>query len=470
MKLLFFYITFIAGLILCFYLGLINDEHLFLCLNVIYNIFIVTLLFRKFREGMSIIDPLFVASVFMFLLPYGFPVLFQYFDEDIRYYPRFISLAQGMLYANLGFITLWYTYNSKLLNNSFGSFKKVSLLFVKNLKLNKFFVYIFLFLSVAFNLKSIYNGNYGVLATIYPETKELSALDQLEYLVGSALKGVVFLQAWQYYKYHIGKVLFYFSFCILLFFQILAGYKGAVVMTFIIIFIANYLSTRIINLKLGGICFCALAIAYALVNPYREYLIYSGEIPTSITNIITCITKGVILQNQVITNEDVSVLDEIMSRFSTLPELAAFIEYKDKFGLRVPRDPDFLYLCYTIPAQLLVPRFLWPNKPVNDLGVWWVSNTVVGNMSNSSSAFGPVGFLYLTFDALAIVLGYIAVSYLLKLCGRLLSSKRDGAILTGIVLLSSLYVNEAGFNTYIIGAIRFLFVGIIFQAIILKRT
>ena len=47
-----------------------------------------------------------------------------------------------------------------------------------------------------------------------------------------------------------------------------------------------------------------------------------------------------------------------MSRFTTLPELATFIEYKEKFGLHIPRDPDFLYYFYTIPAQLFVPRFL----------------------------------------------------------------------------------------------------------------
>ena len=249
----------------------------------------------------------------------------------------------------------------------------------------------------------------------------------------------------------------------------MAGYKGAVVMTFIILFVANYLAVKTVNYRLGIVCFIALVFAYGIVNPYREYLIYSGEKPSSIQDITRCVVSGVVLQNQIVTNEDVSVVNEVMSRFTTLPELATFIEYKDKFGLRVPRDPDFLYLCYTIPAQLLIPRFLWPSKPVNDLGVWWVSNTVTGNMSNSSSAFGPVGFLYLTFGTLAIIIGFIIISFMLKVCESLILSSKDGAILTGIVLLSSIYTNEAGFNTYVIGGIRFLIVGIVFQAIILRH-
>ena len=304
---------------------------------------------------------------------------------------------------------------------------------------------------------------------IYADNKEIGAFDQIEYLVATALKGVVFLLAWQYFKYKRSKKLFIFAFSLLLFFQILAGYKGAIVMTFIIIFIANYLALKKINFKLGIICFISLIIAYGLVNPYREYLVYSKEIPNSISSIFDCIYNGVLIQNQIITSEEVSIIDEVMSRFTTLPELATFIEYKEKFGLHIPRDPDFLYYFYTIPAQLFVPRFLWPDKPVNDLGVWWVSNTVTGNMSNSSTAFGPVGFLYLTFDILAVIIGFLIISFLLKLCEQLLNSGKDGAVLTGVIFLSSLYTNEAGFNTYVVEGIRFLIIGIIFQAIILRR-
>lgn len=405
----------------------------------------------------------------MFLLSYGFPVLFQYFGDGIRYCPRYSSLAQGMFYANIGFLTLWLTYNSTLFYPLLSHLKKFSVFFVKVLRVNKFLIYLFVFLSIVVNLKSIYSGNYGVLSTIYNDDTQIGFLDQIEFFASTALKGVVFLQAWQYFKYNIGKKLFFVSFLLLLFFQILAGYKGSVVMSFIILLIANYLATRRINYKLTLVCIISLIVAYGLVNPYREYLLYTGERPSSITAIVNCVINGVFLQSQIIASEDVSVVEEVMSRFTTLPELAAFIEYKEGMGLRIPRDPDFMFLCYSIPAQLLVPRFIWLNKPVNDLGIWWVSNTVVGNMSNSSTAFGSVGFLYLTFGTIAIVFGFMIVSFMLKICERLMSSNRDGAVLCGIILLSSLYNNEAGFNTYIVEGLRFLFIGILFQAVILKH-
>ena len=439
------YLLLISFFLFAYYGGYINSEQLFIGLNIIFSLYIGLLICKQLKKGMSIINPIIVTSIFMFLLPYGFPVLFQYSNGEIRYYPTYISLAKSMLYVNAGFITLWYSYKSLLFNPILYSLKKYSKLFVHKLVVKKTYTYFFLLSSI------------------------ILYFDQIEYLVATALKGVVFLLAWQYFKYKRSKKLFIFAFSLLLFFQILAGYKGAIVMTFIIIFIANYLALKKINFKLGIICFISLIIAYGLVNPYREYLVYSKEIPNSISSIFDCIYNGVLIQNQIITSEEVSIIDEVMSRFTTLPELATFIEYKEKFGLHIPRDPDFLYYFYTIPAQLFVPRFLWPDKPVNDLGVWWVSNTVTGNMSNSSTAFGPVGFLYLTFDILAVIIGFLIISFLLKLCEQLLNSGKDGAVLTGVIFLSSLYTNEAGFNTYVVEGIRFLIIGIIFQAIILRR-
>ena len=366
MKLFLFYILTILGLFVGSSVDYLNDEQLFVTLNIVFSAYIILLLVRKLRKGMSIINPIIISSIFMFLLPYGFPVLFQYSEDNIRYSPKYLSLIQGMIYANIGFLTLWFSFNSKIFKPFISYLRRYSKLFVKSLRVKPQLIYIFIILAVLLNLRSIYQGNYGVLSTIYADEINIGVMDQVEYFISTALKGVVFLLAWEYFKYKRRKKLFVISFFLLLFFQIMAGYKGAVVMTFIILFVANYLAVKTVNYRLGIVCFIALVFAYGIVNPYREYLIYSGEKPSSIQDITRCVVSGVVLQNQIVTNEDVSVVNEVMSRFTTLPELATFIEYKDKFGLRVPRDPDFLYLCYTIPAQLLIPRFLWPSKPVND--------------------------------------------------------------------------------------------------------
>lgn len=67
------------------------------------------------------------------------------------------------------------------------------------------------------------------------------------------------------------------------------------------------------------------------------------------------------------------------------------------------------------------------------------------------------------------LIGFFDYFILLKLCEQLLNSGKMVLFLTGVIFLSSLYTNEAGFNTYVVEGIRFLIIGIIFQASILRR-
>lgn len=122
---------------ICVLRGYINSEQLFIGLNIIFSLYIGLLICKQLKKGMSIINPIIVTSIFMFLLPYGFPVLFQYSNGEIRYYPTYISLAKSMLYVNAGFITLWYSYKSLLFNPILYSLKKYSKLFVHKLVVKK---------------------------------------------------------------------------------------------------------------------------------------------------------------------------------------------------------------------------------------------------------------------------------------------------------------------------------------------
>ena len=166
------YLLLISFFLFAYYGGYINSEQLFIGLNIIFSLYIGLLICKQLKKGMSIINPIIVTSIFMFLLPYGFPVLFQYSNGEIRYYPTYISLAKSMLYVNAGFITLWYSYKSLLFNPILYSLKKYSKLFVHKLVVKKTYTYFFLLSSIILNFRSIYSGSYGVLATIYADNKE----------------------------------------------------------------------------------------------------------------------------------------------------------------------------------------------------------------------------------------------------------------------------------------------------------
>ena len=86
------YLLLISFFLFAYYGGYINSEQLFIGLNIIFSLYIGLLICKQLKKGMSIINPIIVTSIFMFLLPYGFPVLFQYSNGEIRYYPTYISL------------------------------------------------------------------------------------------------------------------------------------------------------------------------------------------------------------------------------------------------------------------------------------------------------------------------------------------------------------------------------------------
>lgn len=142
------YLLLISFFLFAYYGGYINSEQLFIGLNIIFSLYIGLLICKQLKKGMSIINPIIVTSIFMFLLPYGFPVLFQYSNGEIRYYPTYISLAKSMLYVNAGFITLWYSYKSLLFNPILYSLKKYSKLFVHKLVVKKTYTYFFLLSSI----------------------------------------------------------------------------------------------------------------------------------------------------------------------------------------------------------------------------------------------------------------------------------------------------------------------------------
>ena len=463
-----FYIFIIVLLFLLNSLSVLSDECSFVLLNIFFSAFVISKLLEMRHVERFIINPLFLASLFMFLFAYGFPILGEYFQGEIRYGCNFHNLFKGMLYVNFAFLVLWHTYHSQWLSRFAKSLNRTKFLYRKELKLNMPIIYVVIIVSICANLITIHKGQYGVLATNDPSLQDIE-YSQLNYFLSIGLKGVVFLLALQYYKYRKNKILFISTFGLLLFFQILAGFKGAIIQTFLLLFIANYIVNRKVNFRLLFLSFFSLIVAYSVVEPYRAYLDITKSQPSSVFEISDCIVKGVIVGAEVVKEDDEnSLLVKVLSRFSSLPELATFIDYKEKYGLIEGRDPNFINLCLTIPAQLLIPRAIWSSKPVNDLGVWWVSNTVIGNMSNSSSAFGPIGFLYLTAGFISIAIGFIIIAIILKIGEKLMNMDCDGSLLISIIYLTNIYTMEAAFNIYVIGAIRFLFIAYVFHLIIMK--
>src|SRR3546814_15261390 len=76
-------------------------------------------------------------------------------------------------------------------------------------------------------------------------------------------------------------------------------------------------------------------------------------------------------------------------------------------------SPTFLTNIALSPAYAFIPRVIWKEKPSGDLGLWY-THVVMGLGSYSSTAMGPVTYLYFAGGALAVFVGFMGFGILQK--------------------------------------------------------
>ena len=127
-----------------------------------------------------------------------------------------------------------------------------------------------------------------------------------------------------------------------------------------------------------------------------------------------------------------------------------------------------MLLTLTTPLQIVIPRFLWEDKPKSELGRIFVTQVVFGYDYNSSMAFGPIGFLYFAGGILAIFIGFLIIGLVLQIVNSFLVSGYWGGTIIALVLTTTTAL-EAQFNFYIIEFTQGLILAIAFQFILLKN-
>lgn len=467
------YLLSLICLYLAYYLLDINDDILFIILNSLFSLFVIIKIISFKRKKFFYINPIILGAVFMFLLPYGFPFLIgrEYCLINDNVDTHYLILA--MVYVNIAFITMWHSFSSiQMKSIAEATFNYITIKgtllrdsYRLNIKIVSFLFALFI-LSALIQIKS---GTFGYLSAFY-DSKPIMFASLLN-LFSFSGTGVIFLLMLLPNLSPKGKTYMYILFFINLFFQILSGFKGAVIRAFLVVFIADYLKSNKLNYKIILLSLISIYFSYSIVEGYRIMVQYNTrESPKSIKEIVDLNVKGLKLVSSVIEKQDeIPTYIYFISRFSTLSELANFINYKEKTGLRSKSDPNFAYRVFTIPLQIILPEALWKNKPKENLGSIWVNERVFGNKNTNSLAFGSIGFLYLLGGSFAIIMGFIFIAFIFKLIDCFLYSNSFGGIIVAFVLIAFSYSMEGSFNSYVVILIRFLFLAIIFQRFIIKN-
>jgi hypothetical protein len=211
-----------------------------------------------------------------------------------------------------------------------------------------------------------------------------------------------------------------------------------------------------------------IVVAYLIIEPFRILITRDNSFQSSPSNITNTMLDAYELnKTQRVTTGTEDIFGSIMSRNAYLLGAAKSIQYQDVYGLG-RMDPDFFERIYTIPLQSFIPRLIWSDKPMEDIGRWY-SLIVWGSTAENSVAYTPIGFLYFAGGILFIVLGFFLIGILQKTLWQFYLAG-GGQLLVFLALLSTVTLIASTFNSLIIYWLRYVPIYIFLQTLILKKT
>lgn len=206
-----------------------------------------------------------------------------------------------------------------------------------------------------------------------------------------------------------------FIFYILLAFLILQGFlfgsKGKVIFPLLAAGMAAYAySGKIIKTYVISTT-VILAIAFITIEPYRIVKnIYPDATFMESLSLLREVPET--LQTESI-EEDVTLYDRLedftwwlVGRSDNFSFSANAIEFKDRYGIPDNDNPDFVGSIIYSPILAFVPRFIWKNKPRDQIGLWY-ENTIMQSPFYSASAFGAIGYSYYAGGTIAVALIFL---------------------------------------------------------------
>lgn len=219
-------------------------------------------------------------------------------------------------------------------------------------------------------------------------------------------------------------------------FGFLSGFKSAVAMPFVIVGLGRYL--RIGSVPMNWVVFAVigLVIAYAVIEPFRDARISQGaKIDTTVTGIATTMINAA-SNDSSRNNSSVPFYLNISSR-SNLAYIGSLgIDFADAHANLPTGSPKFLENILLAPLHAWIPRAIWKSKPPGNLGFWYTRVVIGNHYSFTSTAMGPITYLYFAGGALA-VFGLFFLLGILQRCSIFLLCPWH-SVASGVVFISTL--------------------------------
>lgn len=254
-----------------------------------------------------------------------------------------------------------------------------------------------------------------------------------------------------------------------LFFGLLSGFKSAVVMPFLIAAICQYLCVGRVSRYWPLLAMAGILVGYVVIEPFRAErnrdLGFSG---TSVVEIASTMSSSTGDAAEVVVESAPMVL-AFASRLN-LSYIGSFgIDFADANRMLPDGSPAFLQDIVRAPLHAWIPRLIWESKPLGNLGLWY--NQVVMEKDHfSSTAMGPVDYLYFAGGSIAVFLGFFFVGTVQRCLYFLLQpqSSTAGAVVL-LAMLTPLTIIDSAFNGFIVTLCRDLPLALLLQYLLFER-
>lgn len=409
-------------------------------------IFIIRQIYRVRQNHPELwfINPTVLCSIMTFILSYGITNVIYLLPAD---YLQFAGISgyiskymdQEMYLTNFAVGAMWLGYWSKLADIILNS-KRV--FFYKK----KYFSYdsppkywvlpMLMGVVLLSNIVSIRLGVYGY-ASSYQSYVAAASYTQYLFMATSCGFLALLVATLCYYRNNpsiLDMVYFYVILVIELFFGVISGMKINVILPLLIVVIGKSFKENKLSLKWLIISIVGMKLAFAVIVPFRaarnntpnfyiptvsgltRFFIHSflfdggGDkdllIPTKTPQIYYNARTGEVI---------LPAWLEFFTRINIVEAGAYGIEYINKYEHLPSGSPDFFTNMFLALPYAFVPRFLWKDKPLSDVGLWYTQKIMDLPESYSSTAMGIVTNLFLTGGTFMVFVGFFLIGLFQRL-------------------------------------------------------
>lgn len=368
---------------------------------------------RRVHADQWLLYPPVIASVLTFGLSFGLGnVLFFLPSETIELVGLVPDVTPAMVklmwLALLGAIGMWLGYwlpvASRLASPAVQ--RAVSRWFSVSDKPRNLALPILVSLGFATRLLQIKLGVFGYSSS-YDRLIEMGSITQYLAMGASLGAAALIVSSLGYFSERPSRSMRAWFVCVLaleVVFGLLSGFKSQVAMPFVIVGVCKYLHSGVLPKVWLIWFFAAVIFSYIAIEPFRAAKNSSDFRGTSAAEIIDLFidSRG----DDVAVNRSTPVWVSFIARGSLSYVGSLGVSYRDEFEDLPAGSPDFIRNIAMAPAYAFVPKLIWRNKPAGNLGLWY-TQVVVGNDINSSTAMGPVTYLFFAGGAVAVFVGFL---------------------------------------------------------------